>query len=58
MMGFEVVYLPFLPHLLTLRYPGLFSVTVYQALFIAPCSHIFHFKSVPSNAKLGGINRR
>lgn len=26
----------------------LFSVTVYQALFIAPCSHIFHFKYVSS----------
>ena len=25
---------------------GLFSVTVYQALFIAPCSHIFHFKCI------------
>lgn len=24
----------------------LFSVTVYQALFIAPCSHIFHFKCI------------
>lgn len=34
-------------NLLTLQtHAGLFSVTVYQALFIAPCSHIFHFKCI------------
>ena len=25
-------------------FPGLFSVTIRQALFIAPCSHTFHYK--------------
>jgi len=26
--------------------PGLFSVTIRQALFIAPCSHAFHYKCI------------
>jgi E3 ubiquitin-protein ligase DMA1/2 len=26
--------------------PGLFSVTIQQALFIAPCSHAFHYKCI------------
>jgi len=30
--------------LLSLSLPGLFSVTIRQALFIAPCSHTFHYK--------------
>jgi len=30
--------------LLILPFPGLFSVTIRQALFIAPCSHTFHYK--------------
>ncbi|KAG2346372.1 hypothetical protein BDR05DRAFT_997366 [Suillus weaverae] len=32
-------YLPMLPH-------GLFAVTIRQALFIAPCSHAFHYKCI------------
>ncbi|KAG9309715.1 SMAD/FHA domain-containing protein [Chiua virens] len=28
------------------RSPGLFSVTIRQALFIAPCSHAFHYKCI------------
>ncbi|KAF8340235.1 hypothetical protein F5887DRAFT_979234 [Amanita rubescens] len=26
--------------------PGLFAVSIRQALFIAPCSHIFHYKCI------------
>lgn len=40
--------LPFFSSFLLFLPPfvGLFSVTVCQALFIAPCSHVFHFKCI------------
>ena len=28
------------------RFIGLFGVTIHQALFIAPCSHAFHYKCI------------
>lgn len=37
------------PHIILtsyLHFPGLFGVTIRQALFIAPCSHTFHYKCI------------
>lgn len=45
------MYLYVFPHPQTSPFPhpsptGLFSVTIRQALFIAPCSHTFHYKCI------------